>query len=110
MASPPAITFLGTILFFYVWVAILAVTSGGTNHLLERVGVEKQLKPTLWLFIGVQILLVFIEGREILGQSKSRIFQSYLSRLAPLLSPSLAIVSFVTILMGMAGIMDGATG
>src|SRR5882724_5365482 len=92
----------GTILFFHIWVALLALTSGGTNHLLERVGVENSLTPTLWLFLIVQLLLIAIEGLQSLRKPK-HIYQ----RLAPLLSPSLAIASFVIIVLGLAGIMDG---
>src|SRR5882724_6115938 len=97
----------GTILFFHVWVAILAATSVGTGHLPDRIGVDHSLSPTLWLFIGVQLLLIVIEGLQNVRQSKEGFSGHVYQRLAPLLSPSLAIASFVTILLGMAGIMDG---
>ena len=97
----------GTILFFQVWVAILALTSPGRGQLLAQVSVEQSSSPTLWLLVGVQLLLLGIEVEQYLRERQAQTAGKLYQSLSPLLTPFLSIASFLAVVFGLAGIMDG---
>src|SRR5262249_50092749 len=49
------------LLFFLVWIALLAATSPGVGALLSRVTPEQSISPTLWLLITIQLIFVALE-------------------------------------------------
>ena len=54
----------GAILFFQIWIGLVALTAPGAGPLWNRVSIEKSLSPTLWLLAGTQLLLVALELRQ----------------------------------------------
>jgi len=84
----------GAILFFQVWVALLAATVPGSAPLWERLSVENGLTQTLWLLLAIQFIF---QGR----------LSNIQERLKPLLWPSFLIASGLAVLLGLAGILDG---
>ncbi len=89
----------GTILFFMVIVPLLAWTAPGPDFLLERISVSQSLTPILWLIAVVQMIMLGLEQQP-----------SWKNRLDPLLAPIFTAVTIMVLLLGMAGIVDGATG
>jgi hypothetical protein len=114
----------GTVLFFQIWIAILAVTAPGIEPLWDRVVSDPRRSaiPTLWLLFAIQIIFIAL---ELFGQSPhaSRIthhasaekeqppegsrIPAIWNFLSPLLTPPFAIASLLAFLLGLGGIVDG---
>jgi hypothetical protein len=91
--------FWGTILFFQIWIGLLAFTAPGTGPLCLRVSVEKSLTPSLWLLVGIQLLLVALE----LTKRQQRKFGFF----SPILTPVFVLATGLVALLGLAGLAAG---
>jgi hypothetical protein len=89
----------GTLLFGQVWIALLAVTAPGTEQLWDRVSVALSVIPTLGLLLTTQVLFIALE-----------VFQVAHQKLAPLLSPWMAIGSALALLFWLGGFADAVRG
>jgi len=89
----------GTILFFQIWIGLLAVTAPGSSGLLDRLSFARSLNPTLWLLLGVQLLLLLLERTR-------GLLTSFYARLTPLMIPWFAIGSALAFLLGLTAIAD----
>jgi hypothetical protein len=112
----------GTILFFQIWIGLLAVTARGLGPLWDRVisDPSRSAIPTLWLLLTIQTIFIALElfgqcphasrithhevTQETLTASKSLSVWNFLS---PLLTPPFALASLLAFLIGLGGIVDG---
>jgi hypothetical protein len=105
----------GTVLFFQIWIALLAVTARGVEPLWDRVMSDRSrsVTPTLWLLLAIQIIFVTLEfldfrNEESGNEGKSNVRQPAVwNFLSPLLAPTFALASLLAFLLGLGGIIDG---
>lgn len=105
--------FWGTILFFQIWIGLLAFTASGLGPLWMRVSVEQSLSPTLWLLVVIQLLLVALELRQWrrfegaasgeAGGTPKEMFGIFSS----VLTPVFVLATVLTALLGLAGLAAG---
>jgi len=109
--------FFASLLFFLVWIGLLAVAAPGSEPLWARVSTEHGLTPTLWLLAAIQLLLMGLEwtgaapsqdrGGNSMEVRGGELSPPLLERLAPLVLPPFALASGLTALLGLAGLADG---
>ena len=100
----------GIILFFQIWIGLLATTAPGPGGLWDRLSFAQSLNPTLWLLLGVQLLLLLLEQTKGSNHSERPPLlpgTGLYDRLAPLVLPWFAIGSALGFLLGLAAIADG---
>ena len=108
--------FWGTILFFQVWIGLLAITAPGVGLLWNRMTVEASLSPTLWLLVGIQLLLIALESAstrrsEMEEQSQSPAAPgAMLGYFSPLLLPAFVLATVGAAWLGLGGLVDGIHG
>ena len=100
-----------SLLFFQVWTGLLAVTAPGAEPLWARVSAQQSLSPTLWLLIGIQVLVIGLEQVRSAGQAAETANaadpKAPCPLMAPLVLPPFAIASGLAVLLGLAGLVDG---
>jgi hypothetical protein len=116
----------GTILFFQIWIGLLAFTAPGSGPLWIRISVGTSLSPTLWLLVGIQFLLVALElaqTRPLEGAESSQGAMPSGSAaaedgdsggvhgfIAPVLTPAFVLATCLAALLGLEGVADGVHG
>lgn len=83
-------------LFVLLLVCLLAWTAPGTGMLLDRLSFAKSLAPTLYLLLGIQVLHLAFEGGK-----------GVRTKVEPLAQPFLVLGSWLGIILGFAGLVDG---
>lgn len=84
----------GGLLFFLIWVALLA-TAAGEQSLLFRLSVTRAFWPTIGLLLAVQITYLGLEIKPVIYD-----------RLAPLLRPFNVVGSLLTVVIAVAAMTD----
>jgi len=119
--------FWGTILFFQIWIGLLALTAHGLIPLWTRISIEKSLSPTLWLLVGTQLLLVALELRQKPRITGAEVFpdasngepapeaaggapEVMFGFFSPLLTPWFVLATGLAALLGLFGLADGVHG
>jgi hypothetical protein len=105
----------GTVLFFQIWIGLLAVAATGTGTLLDRIPSDpsQTVSPTLGLLLTIQFILIALEflplpKAEGRGEGEHDVRKPGIWQfLYPLLSPPFAIASLLAFLIGLGGIIDG---
>jgi hypothetical protein len=109
----------GTVLFFQIWIGLLAVTAPGIEPLWDRVAIDRSLSPTLWLLLAIQLIFIALELRRWRDVARASppasstgvppvvAFDTIWNFLSPLLSPPFATASLLAFLVGLGGIVDG---
>ena len=105
----------GRLLFFQVWVGLLAVSVDGSGPLWLRVIAHHSLTPTLYLLGGIQVLLVGLElskfwRRWDSGASAGTAGSPAFGYFAPLFTPVLELATGMAALLGLAGLAGLADG
>jgi hypothetical protein len=114
----------GVLVFFQIWVGLLAVTAGGAGPLWMRVSVADNLTPTLGLLAGIQLLVLALElipPRRSAGTGPAPPATSDRSAvcgaqrrefgfISPIMTPAFVLATAVAGLLGLAGLLDGVHG
>ena len=121
----------GVLFFLQCWIGLLALTAPGMGPLLLRLSVATSLSPTLWLLVGIQLLMVALEvmqARWFAGIGVAAEHPPATDRsgevaiagvnggarisptLASLVMPAWMLATGLAILLGLAGVADGVHG
>jgi len=116
----------GVLLFFQCWTGLLTLTAAGTGLLLLRLSIAESLSPTLWMLIGVQLLMILLEtvtvGKNGGGQDtratevvrascpEPAFGDRFRQGIASLLLPAWMLATGLAILLGLAAVADGVIG
>src|SRR5258708_13088860 len=115
-------SFWGTVLVCQVWIGLLALTAPGSEPLWFRFSVVSSLSPTLWLLVGVQLLLVALELMRIRRVKEAEPCpgaapsgpaatpKAQLGIFSPVLLPSFVLATSLAALLGIAGLLDAVHG
>ena len=86
----------GALLFFQLWIGLLAVTAPGSAELWNRISAARSATPTLWLLLAIQLISVVWEALPAVHR-----------RLEIVFTPSFVIASGLALLAGISGLVDG---
>jgi hypothetical protein len=111
----------GVLLFFQAWIGLLSLTAPGTEVLWLRLSVAHSLSPTLWLLVGVQLLMVALEvvdswknggghNARATGEAGALFGDRVSQPIVSLVQPAWMVATGLTILLGLAGVADGVHG
>jgi hypothetical protein len=86
----------GAMLFFQLWIGLLAVTAPGSAELWNRVSAANSATPTLWLLVAIQLISAALEALPAVHR-----------RLEIVFTPAFVIASALAVLTGIPGLVDG---